>query len=111
MISDLGQLRAEVVASSRIVLVFLLLGIDWYFDTSFGTSPFTRPMYSTEVVCSSLGHKHNIQQQIDGPDVRDPAPIASPIQPSPSPHPLGGEVPVSILSGADPVYSFMSMQC
>jgi hypothetical protein len=49
----------------RLFFLLLLLGVDWYFDTSFGTSPFTRPMYSTEVVCNSLDCKRDIDLKID----------------------------------------------
>jgi hypothetical protein len=49
----------------RLFFLLLLLCVDWYFDTSFGTSPFTRPMYSTEVVCNSLACKRDFDLEID----------------------------------------------
>jgi hypothetical protein len=56
---------ASILVMQRFFFLLLLLGFDWYFDTSFGTSPFTRPMYSTEVICNSLACKHDINVKID----------------------------------------------
>jgi hypothetical protein len=51
----------------RFCLLIVLLGVGWYFDTSFGTSPFTRPMHSTEVFCHSTTYRDNVIKQIDAP--------------------------------------------
>jgi hypothetical protein len=95
----------------RLAFVLLLLGIDWYVDTSCGLSPFTRPMYSTEVVCKSIVYKHDIQQTIDRPEALDADSSASLLQRSASPMSARSEAPVLILPGADPIFAFMSMQC
>jgi hypothetical protein len=95
----------------RLTLLLLLLGIDWYFDTSFGTSPFTRPMYSTEVVCNSLSYKHDLQTKLDLPDSLDVASSACLIDPMPSPIPGAAKAPLPALPSAAHTYIFMTMQC
>jgi hypothetical protein len=94
-----------------VILLLLLLGTDWYFDTSCGTSPFARPMCSTEVVCQSLVYKHCIQQKMDRPELWDADPTACPIEPSSSPMFPGRDEPASVLLSASPIHVFMSMQC
>jgi hypothetical protein len=96
----------------RLVLLLLLLCVDWYFDTSFGTSPLTRPMYSTETFCHSMVYKQDVQRKIDGPELIDAAAAAiGPSQCCPAPVRALQESASSIVSSTDLVYVFMSIQC
>jgi len=95
----------------RLALLLLLLGVDWYFDTSLGTCPFDRPMSSTEAFCKALAYKHDIQQEISRPVLQCPAQVTILVVPPVMSPPLDFENLESILPDAGPVFDFTSMLC
>jgi hypothetical protein len=95
----------------RLVFLLLLLSVDWYFDTSFGTSPFDRPMSSTEAFCKALAYKQDIQQELSRPEMRCPAQMAILVAPPVLSSLLDFESLDSIPPDADPVFDFTSMLC
>ena len=95
----------------RLVFLLLLLAVDWYFDTSFGTSPFDRPMSSTEAFCKALAYKQDIQQELSRPELRGPAQMAILVAPPVRASLLDYESPDSISPEAGPVFDFTSMLC
>jgi hypothetical protein len=87
------------------------LAIDWYLDPSFGTSPSSRQLGSTEAVCNSLAHRNDIRQKIDFPDLPDLRAIADLLPKTSGTSFSAQDIPPPELAGTDPVHGFMSMQC
>ena len=97
----------------RVLFLILLLGIDWVLDPSFGTSPFSKPLSSTEAVCASLTFKHDLVIRIEslympaetGPSDSLLPPLQQPIPAYPS------EASLSSVLGRGLLYLLQSIRC
>jgi hypothetical protein len=98
-------------AVSRLLFLLMLLAIDWYFDTSFGNSPVSTPMSSTEAVCPSPVQKQRVCKRLEVTDLIGATPLIEAAGPHLAPPPLRGKAGAFVPPGADLAYVFMSMQC
>jgi hypothetical protein len=99
-------------ALSRFLLLLLLLALDWYFDISFGRSPFEGPMSSTPVLCSSNVQKQRVCNTLEMSDLIEITPLVeSADHQSSAPSPVREQAGAFILAGSELAYVFMSMQC
>ncbi|HZU36830.1 MAG TPA: hypothetical protein VFA18_13005 [Gemmataceae bacterium] len=97
---------------TRLLFLLLLLAIDWYADTSLGSSPTSADMRSTDAYCRCLAHKQLIGQSLA---VSHRLVTAPPVDSSSQSRdnlftPLG-EAPGLGRQGSDLTHLFMSMQC
>jgi hypothetical protein len=99
-------------AVSRFLFLLVLLGIDWYFDTSFGQSPFDGPMSSTAAVCQSSVQKQRVCKRLEVANLIEATPLVEAADPHLSAlPPLRGKAGAFVPPDADLAYVFMSMQC
>jgi hypothetical protein len=97
----------------RILFLTLLLWVDWELDTSFGTSPLSRPLSSTEAVCHSLSFKHDLAVKIQSL-IMPTATCLSGSFSSPAQQPIPAallEASPSWVLGDELLYLLQSFQC
>jgi hypothetical protein len=97
----------------RIVFLVLLLWIDWEMDTSFGTSPVSKPLSSTEAACASLSFKHQLVVRIQSLHMKVEASLSDSLSPPPQ-HPIpaySSEASLSSFLGDGLLYMLQSIQC
>jgi hypothetical protein len=95
----------------RLVLLLLLLGVDWYFDTASGASPFSRPFCSTEIVCQSKTEGQESARVLRAFDSLHPAPEVATFDFPQARIPKPRQVSRSLSTSDDSMYVFMSLQC
>jgi hypothetical protein len=89
-----------------------LLAIDWYFDTSFGHSPFEAPLSSTQAFCHSLVHKQQVFKKLEAADlIEATALVGASDQMLPALLLVRESAVRFLVSGSDLAYVFMSIQC
>lgn len=98
-------------AVSRLLFLLMLLAVDWYFDTSFGNSPVSTPLSSTEAVYQSPVQKQRVCKKLEVADFTGPAPLVEAAHPHLAAPPLWGRAGAFAPPGAGLAYVFMSMQC
>jgi hypothetical protein len=95
----------------RLVLLLLLLGVDWYFDTSLLASPFARPFCNTEFVCQSKSEGQANSWEFRPFVLMDADRDAAALD---CPHPRllnSRDASRSYSASDDSIYVFMSIQC
>ena len=95
----------------RLILLLLLLSVDWYFDTSSGASPFSRPFCNTEIVCQSNSKGQpstwEFRAFVSMHPASDVAALDCPYLRGIDPRAVSRSYSVS----DDSIYVFMSIQC